>query len=74
MEKNKMLVLSRKVGERIQIGDDIVLTVTAIKGNRVQLGIDASHEVSIRRGELLEFASHDAERTERLAPQEKQVA
>lgn len=69
-----MLVLSRKVGERIQIGDDIVVTITAIKGNRVQLGIDASQEVSIRRGELLEFASRDADRTGCTAPQEKQVA
>ena len=55
-----MLVLSRKVGERIQIGDDVVVTITAIKGNRIQLGIDAPHEVSIRRGELLEFAPLDA--------------
>ena len=69
-----MLVLSRKVGERIQIGDDIVVTITAIKGNRVQLGIDASHDVSILRGELLGFASHEAERSECTAPQEKQVA
>ena len=59
-----MLVLSRKVGERIHIGDDVVVTITAIKGNRVQLGIDASHDVSILRGELLEFASQEAERLE----------
>jgi carbon storage regulator len=74
MEKSKMLVLSRKVGERIHIGDDVVVTITAIKGNRVQLGIDASHDVSILRGELLEFASQEAERLECIAPQEKQVA
>ncbi|WP_442505225.1 carbon storage regulator [Novipirellula sp. SH528] len=51
-----MLVLARKVGERIQVGDDVVVTVTAIKGNRIHLGIDAPQEISIRRGELLEFA------------------
>ena len=49
-----MLVLARKVGERIQVGDDVVVTV--IKGNRIHLGIDAPQEISIRRGELLEFA------------------
>ena len=49
-----MLVLSRKVGERIQIGDDIELIVTAINGNRVQLGIAAPRSVRITRGELQE--------------------
>lgn len=47
-----MLVLSRKAGERIQIGDQILLTVTAVKGNRVTIGIDAPREVAIRRAEL----------------------
>ena len=47
-----MLVLSRKVGERIQIGDDIELIVTSIQGNRVQLGIAAPKSVRITRAEL----------------------
>jgi carbon storage regulator len=48
-----MLVLSRKLGEKVQIGDDITLTVVSISGNRVQLGIDAPEAVRILRGELL---------------------
>jgi carbon storage regulator len=48
-----MLVLSRKPGERIYIGDHIVLTVVAIQGNRVRLGIDAPTSVEIQREELL---------------------
>ena len=48
-----MLVLSRKPGERIQIGDDVVITLTKIAGNRVTVGIDAPREVAIRRGELM---------------------
>ena len=47
-----MLVLSRKVGEKIVIDDRITLVVTRIAGNRVTLGIEAPHEMKIVRGEL----------------------
>lgn len=47
-----MLVLSRKVGQKITIGDNITLTIVKISGNRVQLGIDAPLEISIRREEV----------------------
>jgi carbon storage regulator len=47
-----MLVLSRKVGERLVIGDDIVLIVNKVAGNRITLAIDAPTNVRIIRGEL----------------------
>ena len=47
-----MLVLSRKEGEQLVIGDNIVLTVNRISGNRVAIGIEAPREVRIVRGEL----------------------
>ena len=47
-----MLVLSRKVGERIHVGDDIVLEIRRIAGNRVTLALEAPREVRILRGEL----------------------
>lgn len=50
-----MLVLSRKVGERIQIGDDIVVVVNKVAGNRVTIGIEAPGNVRIVRGELEQF-------------------
>ena len=47
-----MLVLSRKVGESIRIGDDIVVMVTSIEGDKVRLGIEGPREVPIHREEL----------------------
>ena len=47
-----MLVLSRTQGQRIVIGDDIVVTVNKVDGNRVSVGIDAPREVRVLRGEL----------------------
>lgn len=47
-----MLVLSRKVGQEIVIGDNVRITVTKVSGNRVTLGIEAPDHVRILRGEL----------------------
>lgn len=47
-----MLVLSRKPGEKLMIGDDVVLTINRIAGNRVAIGIEAPRDVRIVRGEL----------------------
>ncbi|KAA5535678.1 carbon storage regulator [Roseiconus nitratireducens] len=47
-----MLVLSRKVDEKIMIGDDISLTVVRIDANRVRIGVSAPRDVRILRGEL----------------------
>lgn len=73
-----MLVLSRKKGEQIRIGDDIVITVQRMSGNRVSLGIEAPAKCRITRGELLsllnEFAaSTDAESTDEPTSAKKPV-
>lgn len=47
-----MLVLSRKVGQEIIVGDNIRITVNKVSGNRVTLGVDAPDHVRILRGEL----------------------
>jgi len=48
-----MLVLSRKEGERICIGENIVITVVAIRGDRVRLGFEGPREVPIHREEIM---------------------
>ena len=50
-----MLVLSRKIGEKLVIGDNITVVVSRVAGNRVMLGIEAPQEVRIIRGELKAF-------------------
>ena len=52
-----MLVLSRKVGQEILIGDNVRITVTKVSGNRVTLGVDAPDHVRILRGELESVAT-----------------
>jgi carbon storage regulator len=49
-----MLVLGRKLGEKVHIGNHITITVVAIQGNRVRLAIDAPDQVRIMRAELLD--------------------
>jgi carbon storage regulator CsrA len=52
-----MLVLSRKIGEEIVIGDNIRVTVVAVRGNQVRLGFSAPEDVVIQRAELREFTT-----------------
>lgn len=49
-----MLVLSRRVGERLVIGDNIVITVIDVRSDGVRIGIDAPREVRVNRAEVLE--------------------
>lgn len=60
-----MLVLSRKIGEKIHVGNDITIEVRRVAGNRVTLAVEAPRDVRILRGELrdaaMEFESHEEE-------------
>ncbi|MDB4299608.1 carbon storage regulator CsrA [bacterium] len=48
-----MLILTRRVGESLMIGDDVTLTVLGVKGNQVRIGVDAPRDVAVHREEIL---------------------
>ena len=49
-----MLILTRKVGESVMVGDDITVTVLGVKGNQVRVGVKAPRDVSVHRKEIYE--------------------
>ena len=49
-----MLILTRKEGESLRLGDNITVTVVSVKGGNVRLGIDAPREVAVHREEIYE--------------------
>lgn len=65
-----MLILTRRVGETVMIGDDITVTVLGVKGNQVRVGVDAPKEVGVHREEIFERIKREEQRSreQRQAP------
>jgi carbon storage regulator len=49
-----MLILTRKVGEALMVGEEVTVTVMAVKGNQVRIGINAPKDVAVHREEIYE--------------------
>ncbi len=63
-----MLVLTRKIGEAIQLGDDVTVEVLEVRGGRVRLGITAPSSVGVHRREIVVAASDLASPSRPAAP------
>jgi carbon storage regulator len=55
-----MLILTRRIGETLVIGDEVNVTVLGIKGNQIRIGVDAPREVTVHREEIYQRIKQEA--------------
>ncbi len=68
-----MLILTRRVGETVMIGDDITVTVLGVKGNQVRIGVNAPKDVAVHREEIFERIKREGDQESPPAPQTVKV-
>ncbi|MDP7536491.1 MAG: carbon storage regulator CsrA [Methylococcales bacterium] len=56
-----MLILTRRIGETLMIGDEVKVTVLGVKGNQVRIGVDAPKHVSVHREEIFDRIKEEKE-------------
>jgi carbon storage regulator len=65
-----MLILTRRVGETLMIGNDVTVTVLGVKGNQVRIGINAPKTIAVHREEIYERVKREQEGGNSIAPAE----
>ena len=69
-----MLILTRRVGETVMIGDEVTVTVLGVKGNQVRMGINAPRTVAVHREEIFERIKHEGQDSEFAQTTESKIA
>jgi carbon storage regulator len=62
-----MLILTRRVGETVMIGNDVTVTVLGVKGNQVRIGVNAPKDIAVHREEIYERIKREVEHEGRPA-------
>lgn len=65
-----MLILTRRIGEVLRIGDDVSITILGVKGNQVRIGIDAPKDVAVHREEIYQRIKREEGQGEAPASEE----
>jgi carbon storage regulator len=68
-----MLILTRRVGETVMIGNEVTVTVLGVKGNQVRIGVNAPKDVAVHREEIYERIKREEDQDSKPTPSTKVI-